>query len=1118
MHIRSIFLFIFIAISTVIYGQKTIKLGHPKKIKLESPYKGTPFRYFTYHYNINSNLHSNNVDDIAIDSEGRVWMASQNSGIAVMDGIDLYTFGKHNGLWDRYSDVFVDHGGTVWAGGNGVGAVKFLPNLYAELYIDYSAISDLHIQQIAEDSKNNIWISTRLGGITCIKEDTTLFFNEENHGGHTEIHVMSIDANDVVWYVANKKLYYIKDNVVNEMHYEEFVSDPIMILSESNKNYPPVGLFGDTFYEISTEKLTKINFEIPDGIEVDINSLKYDNNGLLYFASFNSVHRIEDGVDIPIISNQTHLGIRDFEFDKHNSLWISTIRDGVYFIPDQNILRLTEFYFRKQNHKRVVLLTDDKDYVGAEMKEKKVLANKKTLFNIGDSRLGASTVTEDGFYFEDRKGNRHYFDTLWNSIPSKASFYKDYSAILYHDLQFLISKKDKKGYVGDDKSKTHILDNVKYIKPFHKENDRYYVLVEEKSWEKYGIGYFENGTYTSVFDSITVCDYKDSIPIQGLNVTAASYVNDTTFWVTTWGTAMYVITPNTCQSVSEGFGSSIIWGYDIDPEGNLWIGGIEGGLNYVDKKTTFVFNINDKSGLLGPAARSIYCDKDGSVLVGTNVGMAYFEPKVKDLPVNSKDDFFKKYKFKFYSPKQGLIGDGFSALFKDEYNRLWATSRTDVLHIIDIEGKEFQPEHLHFEQIYTLDSDNKISHQYFWIPGSKPTDPKELVVDYGEILHIKTKAAYFTNSFGLNYQWQLDSEGWSLPQTSNDFVLSGLPNGKHVLKFRTINEKLLSSNEIELSIIVNPPFYQKAWFIILMILIGAGLIYLLFRWRIHVLKERQKQLEDTVEERTEEIRIQKIEIETQHEEIKDSITYAKRIQEAILPPTSLVNKCLPDSFILYKPKDVVAGDFYWLEEIDDYIMFAAADCTGHGVPGAMVSVVCHNALSRSVKEFGLRTPGDILDKTRDLVIDRFETGKQEVNDGMDIGLCVFNKKTRKLYFSGANNGIYLIRNNELYETKGDNQPIGKFHRQTPFNTHEIELIKNDIFYLYTDGFADQFGGEKGKKLKSSFFKKLLIEKHQKAFKDQYKDLDNAFEEWKGNYEQVDDVCVIGVSLSAYFAK
>lgn len=252
-------------------------------------------------------------------------------------------------------------------------------------------------------------------------------------------------------------------------------------------------------------------------------------------------------------------------------------------------------------------------------------------------------------------------------------------------------------------------------------------------------------------------------------------------------------------------------------------------------------------------------------------------------------------------------------------------------------------------------------------------------------------------------------------------------------------------------------------------------------------------------------------VEEKNQEITDSISYAKRIQEAILPPARIVNQYLPNSFLLYKPKDIVAGDFYWMEKVDDTILFAAADCTGHGVPGAMVSVVCHNAMNRAVREFGLSEPGKILDKTNELVEETFIKSDEEVKDGMDIALCSLTGNT--LQYAGAHNPLWIIRNGEIIETKADKQPIGSFNEHRPSATNTFELQPNDSLYIFSDGFVDQFGGEKGKKYKARAFRELLLSVQDQPMAEQKMFIEDTFEKWRGELEQVDDVCVIGVRFT-----
>jgi serine phosphatase RsbU (regulator of sigma subunit)/HAMP domain-containing protein len=288
------------------------------------------------------------------------------------------------------------------------------------------------------------------------------------------------------------------------------------------------------------------------------------------------------------------------------------------------------------------------------------------------------------------------------------------------------------------------------------------------------------------------------------------------------------------------------------------------------------------------------------------------------------------------------------------------------------------------------------------------------------------------------------------------------------------------------------------------------------------LAENERGLEQKVKERTEEVVRQKEEIEHKNTELEvlykqvtDSILYAKRIQEAILPPDSSIKAMLPQSFVLYKPKDIVSGDFYWFDHKDDVVYFSAVDCTGHGVPGAFMSLVGYNILKDIVTNTDLKKPGEMLNKMRDQVVKTLhaDTDGDKTKDGMDMTLCSFNRRTLELQYAAAYNPLYIIRKGELIEHPANKFPIGAFiGEKKDFDNHVLQLQKDDIIYLFSDGYADQFGGPKGKKFMVGNFRKLLLEVSKYAINEQKQVLDKALTDWQGTHEQVDDVLLIGVKV------
>jgi len=288
------------------------------------------------------------------------------------------------------------------------------------------------------------------------------------------------------------------------------------------------------------------------------------------------------------------------------------------------------------------------------------------------------------------------------------------------------------------------------------------------------------------------------------------------------------------------------------------------------------------------------------------------------------------------------------------------------------------------------------------------------------------------------------------------------------------------------------------------------------------LAENERLLEQKVIERTEEVVRQKseiehknVELEILYKQVTDSIHYAKRIQDAILPTNNKIKTLLPDSFILFTPKDIVSGDFYWIEQKDDLVYFAAVDCTGHGVPGAFMSLVGYNILRDIIKNTPASKPADILDKLRDGVVNALrsdETSKQ-AKDGMDMTLCAINYKTLSLQYAAAFNPLYLIRGGELILHPANKFPIGSYiGEKTGFDNHEIQLQKGDQIFICSDGYADQFGGPTGKKFMVGNFRKLLLKISELDSQIQKEELNKTLVSWQGEQEQVDDVLVIGVKV------
>jgi serine phosphatase RsbU (regulator of sigma subunit) len=354
-------------------------------------------------------------------------------------------------------------------------------------------------------------------------------------------------------------------------------------------------------------------------------------------------------------------------------------------------------------------------------------------------------------------------------------------------------------------------------------------------------------------------------------------------------------------------------------------------------------------------------------------------------------------------------------------------------------------------------------------------------------------------------------------------------NTKYIIQQQTQyqyeKQKALDDVENDKKLAVEREAKEKQKIITYSTIAGSLMLALFLAFVYNRLQVTRKQ-KLIIEEQKEVVEKAHHELEEKNHEILQSINYAKRLQQSILPPPRLVKEYMKDSFVLYMPKDIVAGDFYWIESHNNKIYFAAADCTGHGVPGAMVSMVCHNALNRALLEFGLLKPAQILDKASELVDETFSKSEDNVQDGMDISLYCLDTQTRELQWAGANNPLWMITKENVIaseakqsaqelkfiEIKADKQPVGRYENRKPFTNHAIQLNEGDSLFSITDGYPDQFGGEIGKKYTYKKLREFLLSINEKPMTLQKDELIAEFEKWRRENEQVDDICIIGVRV------
>ncbi len=385
-------------------------------------------------------------------------------------------------------------------------------------------------------------------------------------------------------------------------------------------------------------------------------------------------------------------------------------------------------------------------------------------------------------------------------------------------------------------------------------------------------------------------------------------------------------------------------------------------------------------------------------------------------------------------------------------------------------------------------------------------------------------AGFYEQENRTEYSYRLlgFNDQWSKWTTEHKFTYTNIHEGDYTFQVKARNIYGNESKIASYRFTVLPPWYRTVWAYVAYVLTAIILVWLIVRYNTRRLKQEKERLEQIVAERTREIKEQHDKIAELHKSIMDSIFYARRIQEALLPPDEILSGLLPEYFVLFKPRDIVSGDFYWATEHDGRAILVAADCTGHGVPGAFMSMLGISYLNEIVNKIDKVEAHIILNELRANVKKSLrQTGKEnEAKDGMDIALCIIDYQKMQMEYAGAFNSLYLIRDGELIKYNADRMPIGIYIREKEsFTKHIVPLQKGDCFYIFSDGFVDQFGGPKGTKLMTKRFKELLLENYTKPMSEQKQILDKFLQDWqaytneKGEpYRQIDDILVIGVKI------
>lgn len=563
-----------------------------------------------------------------------------------------------------------------------------------------------------------------------------------------------------------------------------------------------------------------------------------------------------------------------------------------------------------------------------------------------------------------------------------------------------------------------------------------------------------------------------------------------------------------------------------DSKDRLWVGTLGGGLNLFDRERESFKTYTTENGLSNNVIYTILEDKSGNLWLSTAKGISSFSPDKMTCKRYYESDGLQSSEFNggsAFKSKDGYMFfggiNGFSFFYPDSIfiNR---EIPPVIITGLKVMNKEIVP---------SRDGILKRSIQ----------DTREIKLKYSDnILNFEFSALNYTHSDLNQYACKMEGFDNHWNQLGNQRTVNYTNLDPGVYTFKVIasnNDGIWNEAGAELIIEIEPPYYKTWWFRILLVVLSGFVIFFYIKRREYTLRDEKDKLELAVKERTREIQMQKEEIATQRDEIQkqaihlqeankiidqknknitDSIKYASYIQNAVLPAKDAFLEVFPQSFILYQPKDFVSGDFYWVKNSPEKFILAAADCTGHGVPGAMMSMMGISLLNEIVNFQSKTDPSEILEDLRFKIKFALQQSGSftEMREGIEMGLFVYDKTSRMANFAGANIPLILIRNGKLTEFEPDYQPAGVALNEKSFTNHRILPDKSDVFYLMSDGYISQFGGEKGQQFRKKRLTDLLLQVHNEPFETQKQILEKEMTQWKGNREQIDDLLIIGFKL------
>jgi ligand-binding sensor domain-containing protein/serine phosphatase RsbU (regulator of sigma subunit) len=1033
-------------------------------------------QYNFKNFSTKNGLSNSTVNNIFQDSKGFLWFSTQGGGVSIFNGKTFRKYTKENGLISNdVTCVTEDKKGNLWIG-TSAGISKF----DGTHFTNYSEKEGLQpfdgIYWIHVDKKGIVWLAIRGGGVCRFDGKNFSSFTKDNGLSSNMAYSITEDKRGDLWFSLDNGIAKYDGKKITSFSDVANVNHKIFFSSYTDsKGSIWFGSISKGVLKYNGSSFEEIN--LPESVQSDfIGSISEDKKGNIWFATEHGVLKYE--------RNRFHLfnekeglssnGVLSVCSDYEGNMWIGTQGGGVNLFNNESFVNYT-----------------DKDGLTSK--------NISDLFQLDNENYLVGTTSQ----------GLNFFNSRTNTFTNTSGIQEIDQSAVYS----VIADHTKKIWIGTQEG-VYVLDKVNGVNKILK--------------------------YYRDLDSGTVL------------VAAVKIIEDSrnNIWIASYGSGLFRIKDGVITNFNKkkGFISDNVFTVFEDSKGNIWIGTKDAGVvKYDGKKFT---SYRENEGLTDETVWSITEDNNGVIYIGSGEsGVYYLEnnkfkmistanglcsnyiPALKyDLNNNclwiGTEKGINKLKFRenfaiaslrYYGDQEGYKGTEVNqnAIVVDKAGSVWfGTINGLSRYNSQYDSPNITPPKFHLTGI-------RLAYQNVdWKKFADSVDQNNLPIGL-ELSHRNNNLSFDFQAFttdNVKYTFILEGqdEEWSPLSPNAEAVFTNITPGRsYTFKAKAVNSNgVWSKNIIEFSFVINPPWWQTWWFYTLVIVVVLSGIFGFINYRTAQLAKEKKVLEEKVTERTIELKDANDQLSVAFQDIKDSINYAKKIQDAILPLDEEMKRALPQSFVLFKPRDVVSGDFYFFNKKEDKIFIAAVDCTGHGVPGAFMSMIGSSLLNEIISKKGPHDAASVLKKLHQGVRKSLKQDRDsyESKDGMDLALSVIDTTNNTLQYSGAKRPLFYFNNGNFEEIKADKQSIGGLEMEDnyTFTNHNFELKKGDTFYLFTDGYVDQFGGEHEKKFSTKRFKEVLSTLQHLPLSEQKTKLDETIETWKSHIEQIDDILVIGL--------